>query len=180
MPFIHVRVAENSGSVKGSFRLDGGPVKFFKYGTYIEVDPGQHIIQVDNESTVWTVRETLNKNDDLEVVLFVNGMYESICAPEYYVNRDLDAEAIESIRETIAEDKRLKDTRSKKSDTVFKWIGVVLGIIWGSAVFVMSTVVAEEFGNGMGNVMTWVCRGVAIAIWIASGCLALSCIKNKK
>ena len=172
MSFIHVRISENSSSVKGSFRLDGGPVKFFKYGIYLEVDPGEHIIQVDNESTVWTVRETLNRNDDLEVILFVNDMYESICAPEYYVNRDLDAETIEYIKETIAENKRIEDERDEKELNVIKWVGVVLGIIWGLAVFIMSFQILNTIGS-------LAVKCISIVIWFGSICLARSCMKAK-
>ncbi|MBR7162331.1 MAG: hypothetical protein IKD07_07935 [Clostridia bacterium] len=172
MPYIHVRIGENCSSVQGSYRIDGGPENFFKYGKYIKVPNGEHIVQVNNETTVWTVRETLNTNDDLEVILFVNGFGESICAPEYYVKRDLDEKTIEYIEDSIAEAEQREYKKDKMQWLIAKWIWAVMSAACGVAMFVMAISIQDI------NECLIMC-GVGIVFLIIAAVFVLSILKKR-
>ncbi len=166
MAFIHVRCDRNSAVLQSSFRIDGGPEIFFKWGKYVEVDPGDHIVQVSNESTVWTVRERLKQNDNLEVVLFVDSDGEVACAPEYYVNEDIDEDTIERIKESIVESKREEDENFNRNlkKVGFVFLAMVAFACWtaGPLQLLEGNTVVGAIGILVGAVIT----GILIALGI--------------
>ena len=170
MPYIHVRTAQNCKFTKGTFRIDGGMEEFFEYGKYIEVPIGEHIVQVGNESNLWTVRETLGKNDDLEVILYVDGVGDSICAPEYYVKRDMDAQVIGIIKERIEAAKENEDRAFDKIKMIIRSIVSVMMLMAGLYMFITAIL------NPTMNYLIF----CSVVFWVAGTILIISCILMKK
>ena len=172
MPYIHVRTAQNCKFTKGTFRIDGGMEEFFEYGKYIEVPVGEHIVQVGNESNQWTIRETLGKNDDLEVILYVDGSGDSICAPEYYVKRDMDAQTIGIIKERIEEAKENEKRAFDKIKMIIRSIAAIMMLMVGLSMFTMAILNPDMLGL--------IICGVGVVFWVAGIILIISCILMKK
>ena len=131
MAFIHIRVNKNSPSMRVYFKLDGWENEL-KFGKYMEVDDGRHVLKFEGESTVWTVAETLDSDQLLEIVVDGDGMGLVSCAPQYSV-RDLDEAKVNMIRETLAIEKEEAEQKSKK---IGKWVMIIGGIWIGGAILV--------------------------------------------
>ena len=94
MPYIHVKVDDNSPSKVTLFRLDGWQSIRINGEKYIEVSPGNHVVELYGPNTNYICRGKLNENDVFEVVAMLgleslvhnaNPFSTVVVEPEYYI-----------------------------------------------------------------------------------------------
>lgn len=142
MAFVHVRINENSQGRKVTYTINGA-IYDAKFGVgYKEIRDGRNVLKFEGDGVCWTIVETLERNQLLEIVADSLGSFGLVsCAPEYRII-ELNEERIQDIREDIKEDEEIEDKKFKKG---LKWFGIILGI------FVIGALIYGAYMEGLFN-----------------------------
>ena len=130
MAYIHFHITEGSVAQKYHCEIDGHNYISFRNDDYVWIDNGHHVIIFEGADSNWTLQETLNPNDCIEVVLVLGfyGQWASIGVlgqPQYEI-LSLQENDIKRINEKIEKTETAKKQKQKK---IAIRVGIVLAII---------------------------------------------------
>ena len=121
MAYIHVKFDEKSPTVT-LIRLDGWNSIMIKREKYIEVSPGNHVVELYGPNTNYNIRGKLNDNDVFEIVVLLgidslvyncDPFFTLACEPEFYI-RPLGSDEKKQIEEKLLAEQREMEKQKEK------------------------------------------------------------------
>lgn len=185
MPYIHVKVDDNSPAKVTLFRLDGWQNMMINGEKYIEVSPGNHVVELYGPNTNYVCRGKLNENDVFEVVAMLgleslvhnaNPFSTVVFEPEYYI-KTLTANEIMKLKEIVDTEQRQEQARQEREDAHGTAISQLIFSIFSLSIALSGFVATIEFAGTSESILYAL---VAVVLFPLGAFLMKKAIKNFK